>query len=157
MKEETRVFFNNMYAEARRFAIAKAEREKEKDRLLEAGDWAPVEAWYEREKQFKNPYTSGQYKAYWAYRRSSENKLDELDMNDSLWEQEVSDFSDTLRAAGVKSFVITNQSTGLMEDIFNLEAQGWQLAGTCKLQITINRYGEEKTEDRLGLRFLDMR
>ncbi len=74
-------------------------------------------------------------------------------MNDSLWEREVRDFSDTLKAAGVTTFVLTNQSTGLMEDIHNLEAQGWRLTGTCKLPVRENRYGRERTGIHLGLRF----
>ena len=157
MKEETRVFFDSMYAEELRFRRAKAEREKEKERLIEAEDWDGVAAWHERERQFRNPHTPGQCKAYWFYWRSCEIGLDELDVDDSIWQSDIRDFSDTLRAAGVKSFVITNQSTGLMENIFDLEAQGWQLAGTCKLQSTVTRYSSERTEERLGLRMLDMR
>ena len=153
MTEQTRDYFHQMYEEALRYHQAAAEREKEKDALIAADDWDAVHAWREREKTFKNPHTSGQLKAYWAFHRSSEIEIDDLEMNDSLWEREVKDFSDTLRAAGITTFVLTNQSTGLMEDIHNLEALGWQLVGTCKLAVKEFRFGTDRIEEHLGLRF----
>ena len=153
MKETTRAYFHQMYETSRAYGEAKHRREEEKRKLMEADDWEGVEAWHKREEQFPSPYTAGQMKAYWAYDRSSEIELDELMMDDSLWEREVKDFSDTLRAAGVTSFVITNQSTGLMEDIHNLTAQGWRLVGPCKVTYIHRRWGEDTQEARLGLRF----
>ena len=126
MTEQTKAYFHSMYEVACAFGRAKDQREKEKEALEAADDWDGVRAWYDREKQIQSPFTSGQMKAYWAFDRSSEIETGDLEMNDSLWEREVKDFSDTLRAAGIITFVLTNQSTGLMEDIHNLEAQGWR-------------------------------
>ncbi len=153
MTEETKSYFRHMYEVAYAFGKAKSEREKEKEALIEADDWDAVHAWYDREKLFESPYTSGQMKAYWAFDRSSEIETGDLEMGDSLWDREVKDFSDTLRAAGITTFVLTNQSTGLMEDIHNLEAQGWRLVGTCKLPMKESRFGSERIEEHLGLRF----
>ena len=153
MNQKTRDYFQQMYAVSYAYGKAKSEREKEKDALIAADDWDGVQAWYEREKQFPNPYTSGQCKAYRAYAQSSEIELGEIDLSDFLWEKEVKDFSDTLIAAGVTSFVIINQSTALMENIHQLEEQDWRLVGTVKLTVTTHRWGTEETEERLGLRF----
>ena len=153
MNEKTKEFFHRMYDEAFAYGKAAAEREKEKEALMAADDWDAVKEWHEREAQFKNPFTSGQYKAYWAYRNSSQMGLGELEMNDHLWENEVKDFSETLIAAGITTFVLTCQSTGLMENIHQLEDAGWRLAGTCRLAVKENRYGEDRIEQHLGLRF----
>ncbi len=153
MTEQMKTYFHRMYEESERYHLARAERMKEKEALEAADDWDAVHKWYEREEQFKSPFTSGQMKAYRAYRNSSEIECGDPEMSDSLWEREVKDFSDTLRAAGVTTFVLTNQSTGLMEDIHNLEAQGWRLVGTCRLVVCSHRFGIEGTEERLGLRF----
>ena len=74
-------------------------------------------------------------------------------MNDFLWDRDVKDFSDTLKAAGVTTFVLTNQSTALMENIHQLEDEGWKLLGTCKLPVKEFRYGSDRIVDHLGLRF----
>ena len=38
-------------------------------------------------------------------------------MDDFLWEKEVTDFIETLRKAGIETFVYTNQSTAVMENL----------------------------------------
>lgn len=153
MTERTKDYFHRMYEDASRFHQGKYERGKEKQALIAADDWDAVNAWYEREKQYTDPFTPGQYRAYRAFDESSEIETGEFVMSNSLWEDEVKDFSDTLRAAGVTTFILAHQSTGLMEDIHNLEAQGWHLAGTCKLAEKKHRFGEDRIEVRLGLRF----
>ena len=156
MTEQTIGYFHRMYEEASRFHQARRKREKEKRALIAANDWDAVNAWNEREKQFPNPFapfTPGQEKAYWAFFQSSEIETGDLEMSDFLWEYEVKDFSDTLRAAGLTTFVLTNQSTGLMRNIHELETEGWRLVGACKLAVKENRYGCERIEERLGLRF----
>ncbi len=64
MTEQTKAYFHRMYETASAFGQARAEREKEKDALIEANDWNAVSAWREREKQYPDPFTPGQYKAY---------------------------------------------------------------------------------------------
>ncbi len=39
---------------------ARSARNAEKARLLDAGDQGGLDAWHEREKQFRFPYTEGQ-------------------------------------------------------------------------------------------------
>ena len=153
MTEQTRTFFRQMYAESKRFQQEKDEREKEKEALIAGGEWDKVQAWYDREEQFQNPYTRGQYKAYWAYRGSSKIETGDFEMNDFLWDTEVKDFSDTLKAAGITTFVLTNQSTALMENIHQLEGEGWKLQGICKLPVKEYHFSADRIVDRLGLRF----
>ena len=157
-------YFRRFREEAGRYEQARCDRAREKEALIAADDWDGVDAWYKREAQFANPFTPGQYKAYWAFRKSSEIELNDLAgsntyatlvLDDFLWEKEVADFCTTLREAGVRRLIVTNQSTALMENIHQLEAAGWRLMGTSRLEIRTRRFGEETTEVQLGLRFED--
>ena len=40
-----------------------------------------------------------------------------------------------------------------MENIHQLENQGWHLTGTCRLPVKQYRYGSDRVEEHLGLRF----
>ena len=153
MTDQTRTYFKHMYDVAFAYGRAAEERKAEKERLIAEDNWDAVHEWYEREKTYTSPYTSGQYKAFWAYRRSSEMELKDFEMSDALWESEVADFCRTLLEAGVTEFVLTNQTTALMENIHQLENQGWHLTGTCRLPVKQYRYGSDRVEEHLGLRF----
>ena len=49
--------------------------------------------------------------------------------------------------------MITNQSTALMRNIHEIEAEGWRLTGACVVRISENRYGEDTIGEYPGLRF----
>lgn len=72
--------------------------------------------------------TGGRIKAYWCYRCSSPEEF-MLDVH--LWGDEVSDFVNTLREAGVKSFVYTNTSTAVMDNFHAFIENGCKFIETC--------------------------
>ncbi|MBQ8987214.1 MAG: hypothetical protein IJ100_08290 [Lachnospiraceae bacterium] len=74
-------------------------------------------------------------------------------MDEFLWDKEVEGFVETLRKAGLDSFVFTNQSTAVMENIHQFVAAGCTLEGPCTITKKRDRWGEETTETVLGLRF----
>ena len=74
-------------------------------------------------------------------------------MDDFLWDREVEDFTETLRKAGIGSFIYTNQSTAVMGNIHGFEAAGCRMEGLCKIERTERRFGENRTEEILGIRF----
>ena len=92
----------------------------------------------------------GAMKAYRAWRYS---QGDEVVMEDFCWTAERHDFIDTLRKAGLQSFVTVNNSTGLMEDIHGYIAEGCTLDGPCTIIKKDNRWGEETQETIQELRF----
>ena len=49
--------------------------------------------------------------------------------------------------------MVTNQSTGLMEDIHGYIAEGCQMEGPCTIIKKDNKFGEETEETIQGLRF----
>ena len=89
-----------------------------------------LEAWYaEKEEPF--PFSSGANKAYRAWKYSP---TDEVIMEDYCWDTERHDFIETLRKAGVKTFVTVNKSTGLMEDLhgYPSPAKRWGISTLLK-------------------------
>jgi len=63
----------------------------------------------------KRGEASGTYKALWAYRHGLSMKLDEPVLFEFLWKNEIKDFVQALRKAGIKSFIIADHSSALME------------------------------------------
>ena len=99
------------------------------------------------EKPF--PFSHGASKAYQAWAGSIEHDGDEFEFSDFLWENEVTDFVDTLRKAGITVFVYTGKSTALMENIHQLAAEGCTMTGLYT-RIKKEFWGETEIQ---GIRF----
>jgi hypothetical protein len=74
-------------------------------------------------------------------------------MDDFLWEKEVHDFIDTLRRAGIQTFVYTNQSTAVMENLHAFAAEGCTMDGLCTITRHEDRWGDEEPTEVMGIRF----
>ena len=150
MKNNT--YFDEMYRIGHEWSKKHDAHEKLKEEIIATKGWDSEElkAWYEEEKKMKFPFSSGANKAYRAWRYS---QGDEVVMEDFCWTAERHDFIDTLRKAGLQSFVTVNNSTGLMEDIHGYIAEGCTLEGPCTIVKKDNRFGEEIQETIQGLRF----
>ena len=70
------------------------------------------------------PYTSGAMKALYAWESSIGYGENELEMNDFNWQRDIHDFIETLRKAGIKTFVVTNSGTSLLENLHGYAAEG---------------------------------
>lgn len=130
-----------------------AHESKKQDIINQYGwDSEELKAWYEEKDAIKWPYSTGVSKAVraWLYGTEQDGVLQ---MDDYLWENEVHDFVDTFRKAGIKEFNFTNSSTGLMENIHWLEAEGCKLQGTCIIEKKEDCFGENMVKKIMGLRF----
>ncbi len=74
-------------------------------------------------------------------------------MEDFLWEKEVETFVEALRKAGIKTFVYTNQSTAVMENLHQLAAAGCTMQGLCTITRQETRWGDEEPTEVMGIRF----
>ena len=145
-------FFDEMYRIGHEWSLANRAHEQLKEQIIREKGWDSDElkAWYAEEEQMKFPFSSGANKAHRAWHYS---EGDEVVMDDFCWDRERHDFIDALRQAGIRSFVVTNQSTGLMEDIHGYIAEGCRMEGPCTIIKKDNRWGEETEETIQGLRF----
>ncbi len=145
-------FFEEMYRIGCEWSKAHKAHEELKEQIIATKGWDSPElkAWYAEEEQMKFPFSSGANKAFRAWRYT---EGEEVIMDDFCWDRERHDFIDALRQAGIQSFVASNQSTGLMEDIHGYIAEGCRMEGPCTIIKKDNKFGEETEETIQGLRF----
>ena len=148
-------YFENFKRIGREYEAARVERQARKQQIIDNYGWdsAELKAWYEEDAAAKFPYESGVCKAYRAWATSICRKETELEMDDFLWEKEVRDFLETLRGAGIETFVYTNQSTAVMENLHAFAAEGCTMLGLCTITRQESRWGEEEPYEVQGIRF----
>ena len=152
MKKEN-TYFAELEAIAHDFETRHEAHKKLKQEIIDTKGWDSEElkAWYaEEENDFQYPISAGACKAFRAWRYS---ETDEVIMDDFTWDRERHDFIDTLRKAGIHTLVVTNQSTGLMEDLHGYAAEGCEMLGLCTITKKSDRWGEETEEQIIGIRF----
>ena len=151
MKNNT--YFTKMREAGAAYEARKREHEARKKEIVDTYGWDSPElkAWYDEKEEF--PFTSGACKAYRAWRNTIDNGEEEIEMNDFLWDREVADFVETLKEAGIRSFLYTNQSTAVMENIHGLVAEGCRMEGLETIIRKTDFFGEDKEEKIPGIRF----
>ena len=155
MKSANNAYFENLKKIGHDWEAARVERQARKQQIINTYGWESDElkAWYEEDAAAKFPFESGTTKAYRAWAQSLARKEDEVEMDDHLWDREVADFIEALRSAGITSFVYTNQSTAVMENLHAFAAQGCTMTGLCTIIRKENRWGEEELTEIKGIRF----
>lgn len=80
---------------------------------------------------------------YWAYRTSKEESGNDLiDFNEVIWDYDIKEIADTLRAEGIREFTISSTFSGLIETLAEFEKHGIFMNGLT----TVNaRYTDWKT------------
>ena len=152
MKKEN-AYFAELDRIARDFEQRHEAHKKLKQQIIDTKGWDSEElkAWYEEDKAAAFPYTSGEMKAYWAFKNSLE--LDELEMSDSCWDNEWHDFVETLRKMGIAHFTVTTNSSGLMDDLFGYQNEGCTMLGLHTIDKCENRWGRDETKKVKGILF----
>ena len=155
MMNTNNTYFDNLYRIGCEYEAARVERQARKQQIIDTLGWDSEElkAWYEEDKAAKFPFSQGISKAFRAWKTSIQRSEDEVEMDDFLWESEVHDFIEALREAGFQTFVYTNQSTAVMENLHQLAAEGCRLEGLCTITRKENRWGEEEPYEVQGIRF----
>ena len=155
MLNRDNAFFENLKRLGHEYEAARAERQARKQQIIDTLGWDSPElkAWYEEDAAAKFPFEQGACKAYRAWASSISRKEDELEMDDFLLDKEVADFISTLRSAGIGTFVYTNQSTAVMENLHAFAAQGCTMTGLCTITRQESRWGDEEPYEVQGIRF----
>ena len=155
MLNRENAYFENLKRLGHEYEAARVERQQRKQQIIDTLGWDSPElkAWYEEDAAAKFPFEQGACKAYRAWASSISRKEDELEMDDFLWDKEVADFVNTLRSAGITTFVYTNQSTAVMENLHAFAAQGCTMTGLCTITRQETRWGDEEPTEIMGIRF----
>lgn len=146
-------YFENLYRICSAYEEAKAERMKERDALKEKDDWDGVRAFDEREKRdFPRPYTRGQNDAFRAWRNNLANGNNGFfEVRNLPWEKDAPEFVKALRDAGIKTILVTDASTALLDDLFTLQGLGCRMAGLKTYTRMENHFGKEKEAEVRGI------
>ena len=155
MLNKTNAHFDKLMEIGRDYDEKKRALEDRKQEILDTYGWESNElkAWYEEKNQMSYPVAAGACKAYRAWSRSLELENEELELDDFLWDREVADFVDCLRDAGIKTFIYTNQSTAVMENLHQFAAAGCTMQGLCTITRQESRWGDEEPYEVMGIRF----
>jgi hypothetical protein len=155
MKKEN-AYFAELDRIARDFEQRHEAHKKLKQQIIDTKGWDSEElkAWYaEEENDFQYPISQGACKAYRAFLGTLEHGEDEIEMNDFLWDREIDDFVEALRKAGFDSFIYTNQSTAVMENLYGFAKAGCTMTGLTTITRRERRFGEYRDEAILGIHF----
>ena len=155
MMNANNTYFLNLKRIGHEYEEARVERKARKQQIIDTLGWDSDElrAWYEEDAAAKFPFEQGACKPYRAWATSISRQEDELEMDDFLWDKEVADFINALRSAGITSFVYTNQSTAVMENLHAFAAQGCTMTGLCTITRQETRWGDEEPTEVMGIRF----
>lgn len=155
MLNKNNTYFEEMKRIGYAWEDARTERKARKQQIIDefGRESEELKAWYEEDAAAAFPFTGGENKAYRAWAQSISRHEDELEMDEFLWEKEVANFVETLRRAGIESFVYTNQSTAVMENLHSLAQEGCTLQGLCTITRTGDRWGDEEPYEVQGIRF----
>ena len=153
--KNTNTYFEELENIGHDFEEKRAAHQEKKQLIIDTFGWDSPElkAWYEEKEAMKFPFSNGACKAYRAWKNSIRRNEDEVEMDDFLWEREVADFIDSFRKAGIKTFVYTNQSTAVMENLHAFAANGCTMTGLCMITRREDRYGEDEEYEVQGIRF----
>ena len=155
MSNERNTHFENLKRLGQEYEEKRKALEEEKAGLIEKYGWDSdeVKAWYDVRNNMEYPVSQGACKAYRAWKNSLESGLDDVEMDDFLWDKEVGDFVETLRKAGIMSFIYTNQSTAMMDNLHDLEKEGCIMEGLCRREEVERSFGEERIIEVRGIHF----
>ena len=95
----------------------------------------------------ESPLTDGKHRAYIAWFNSFRNQSSAFEVDDLPWPRDIHEFVETLRDAGVTEFAVTDRSTGLMEGLHKLAAEGCTMQGFCTVTRSEFRWGGDGTEE----------
>ena len=155
MLSKENAVFEEMRQTGHDWEEAHAERKARKQQIIDTCGWDSEElkVWYEEDAAARFPFSQGACKAYRAWASSISRQEDEVEMDDFLFDNEVRDFVDTLRRAGIQTFVYTNQSTAVMENLHAFAAEGCAMHDLCTITRRETRWGDEEPAEIMGVRF----
>lgn len=73
---------------------------------------------------------------YWAYKRAVECDLKYIDFDGILWDRDIDLVMNDLKRYGIKTFTISNTSTGLMGNLTAFCERGCKISG----MVTVKKY-----------------
>lgn len=83
---------------------------------------------------------------YWAYRSSKDRNLETLDFSDVIWDRDIPQILETLKAEGLEEFTISSTFSGLLETIWGFEQLGCRMEGLVQVRQPYDNFNEDTME-----------
>ena len=146
-------YFNVMKKTSEMYEKMISMHEDKKESIIETYGWNSLEVheWYKKYDEIKKsfPFTGGQCKACRAWCSSVRWNHEIFVLDEFLWDDEIDDFIQILKEAGIKEFVYMNSSTAVMNNIHGFINGGYDFAGLYEIQ-NKNKYVDDVVK---GIRF----
>ena len=81
---------------------------------------------------------------FWAYRTSKETGNELIDFNEVIWDYDIEEIAQTLRANGITEFTISSTFSSLIETIAKFEELGCTLDGIVKVKERYIHFGSDE-------------
>ena len=91
---------------------------------------------------------------FWAYRTLEETGNDIIDFNEIIWEYEIEDIANCLKANGIYEFTISSTFSSLIETLAEFQKHGFQMAGLTEVNA---RYTEVGSNNKKRISAIRMR
>lgn len=82
---------------------------------------------------------------FWAYRTLEETGNDIIDFNECIWEHEIENIANCLKANGIVEFTISSTFSSLIETLAEFQKHGFQMAGLTEVKA---RYTEVSSNNK---------
>lgn len=129
-------FFNELEAKMAAWIEKRNTHESIKEIVAKENGWdsEAMNAWKAEMEEIKaeQPYTKGECKAYRVWKYGGGTDTDVI-LDDYVWDDEVHDFIDALRAADIETITIIDSSTALMRTMHGFANEGCELIGLCTI------------------------
>ena len=155
MLNRENTYFKELEEAGEEYEAKKDALDEKKKELVEKYGYGSekLEAWYKEKNELTFPFKEGECKAYRAWKESSWHEDEELVMDDFLWEKEIKDFLETLKKAGITTFIYANKSTSAMENMRDFLKNGCTMDGAKTITRKEHRWGQDEDEEIFGIHF----
>ena len=93
---------------------------------------------------------------FWAYRTCEETGNEKIDFNECIWENEIEDIANCLKANDIFEFTISSTFSSLIETLAEFQKYGFQMAGLTEVNARYNEVGSDKKKRIPAIRMLSI-
>ena len=155
MLNKNNAYFEEIRRIGHEWEAAREERRARKQTIIDTFGWDSDElkAWYAEDAAATFPISQGVSKAYRAWWTSIDRNQDEVEMDDFLWDKEIKDYLETLKKAGITTFLYANESTSAMENMRDFLRNNCTMDGAKTITRKEHRWGQDEDEEIFGIHF----
>ena len=91
---------------------------------------------------------------FWAYRESIEAGNEKINFSECIWEQDIEDIANCLKANGITEFTISSTFSSLIETLAEFQKHGFQMAGLTEVNARYTDFATGKKKVLPAIRML---